>query len=131
MTFSGFDNITSTGKSLFPQQKINRICAFETVPVDNLKSEIPINNNKSATSNKDNKVNKLVTVFALCPCTWTDLNCFIPRSHSDSQFNFVTGDSFLARKIIVPRNSYTYQLCAWMAKTAPCFAPFGCGSTSC
>jgi hypothetical protein len=62
MTLSGSDNMTFTGKNLFPYQKINGTCGFETTPVDKLKIEIPIK--ISATYNKDNKVNKLVTVFA-------------------------------------------------------------------
>ena len=44
------------------KQKINGICALKTISADNLKIEIPIK--ISATYNKDNKVNKLVTVFA-------------------------------------------------------------------
>jgi len=47
-----------------PYQKINGTCYFGTTPVDKLKIEIPINKITSATYNKDNKVNKLVTVFA-------------------------------------------------------------------
>jgi len=35
--------------------------------------------------NTDNKGHLFVTVFALCPCTKTDLKCFIPRSLSCSQ----------------------------------------------
>jgi chitinase len=69
MTNSGFDNMTSTGKNLFPQQKINGTCDFETIPADKLKIEIPINKINSATYNKDNKVNKLVTVFAARSCS--------------------------------------------------------------
>lgn len=66
MTFSGFDNMTFKGKNPFLHQKINRTCTFETVPTDKLKIEIPINKKNliSATYNKVNKVNKLVTVFA-------------------------------------------------------------------
>jgi hypothetical protein len=57
--------MTITGKNTFSHQKINWTCDFETIPADNLKFEIPINKIKiSATYNKDNKVNKLVTVFA-------------------------------------------------------------------
>ena len=130
MVFSDFDKMTADLKNLFRHQKIGAFSAPMTVPIDDLKIEIPTNKT-GATHNRVNKVNKLVTVFALCPCTRTDLKCFIPRSRSDSHLNFVTGDSFLARKIIVSRNSYTYQLCAWMAKTAPCFAPSGCDQSSC
>jgi len=64
MTFSGFNNITFKGKNPFLYQKLIRICYFGTTPVDKLKIEIPINKITSATYNKDNKVNKLVTVFA-------------------------------------------------------------------
>jgi len=64
MTFSGFDNMTITRKNTASHQKINRTCDFETIPADKLKIEIPINKLTSATYNKDNKVNKLVTVFA-------------------------------------------------------------------
>jgi hypothetical protein len=63
MTISGFDNMIFIVKNLLPYQKINRTCGFETTPADRLKIEIPINK-ISATSNTDNKVNKLVTVFA-------------------------------------------------------------------
>jgi hypothetical protein len=70
MTFSGFDNMTFKGKNLLPHQKINWTCGFETTPADRLKIEIPINKIKiSATYNTDNKVNKLVTVFAFTSCT--------------------------------------------------------------
>ncbi len=128
--FSAFDKMTADLKKLILHEKTEEFSASMTIPADTIKIEIPTNRT-GATHNKVNRVNKLVTVFALCPCTWIDLASFIPRSRSDSQFNFVTGDIFLARKIIVPRNSYTYQHCTWMAKTAPCFASSGCVSTSC
>jgi hypothetical protein len=64
MTFSGFDNMTITEKNSFSYQKITGILTSETATADNLKIEIPINKIKSATYNKDNKVNKLVMVFA-------------------------------------------------------------------
>jgi len=65
MTFSGFDNMTFIGKNLSPHQKINGTCGFGTTPSDKLKIEIPINIIlTNATYNTDNKVNKLVTVFA-------------------------------------------------------------------
>ncbi len=64
MTFPSFDNMTFIGKNLLPYQKINRTCGFGTAPADRLKIEIPINKINSATYNTDNKVNKLVTVFA-------------------------------------------------------------------
>jgi hypothetical protein len=63
MTNSGFDNITFKGKNPLPHQKINDTFVLKTISVDNLKIEIPINK-ISATYNKVNKVNKLVTVFA-------------------------------------------------------------------
>jgi hypothetical protein len=62
MTLSGSDNMTFTGKNPLPHQKTNKTCNFDTIPADRLKIEIPIK--ISATYNKDNKVNKLVTVFA-------------------------------------------------------------------
>jgi len=68
MTFSGFGNMTFTGKNPLSHQKINRTCYFEITPTDKLKIEIPINK-ISATYNKVNKVNKLVTVFAVGPCS--------------------------------------------------------------
>jgi len=74
MTYSGFDNLIFTKKNPSPHQKINGTCDFETIPDDNLKIEIPINNN-SATYNKDNKVNKLVTVFADSSCP---IDSFVP-----------------------------------------------------
>jgi flagellin-like hook-associated protein FlgL len=64
MTFPTFDNMTFTGENSFSQQKINRTFTFQINPADRLKIEIPINKINSATYNKDNKVNKLVTVFA-------------------------------------------------------------------
>lgn len=64
MTFPSFDNVTFIGKNLLPYQKTNRTCGFGTAPADRLKIEIPINKIISATYNTDNKVNKLVTVFA-------------------------------------------------------------------
>jgi hypothetical protein len=64
MIYSGFDNMTFTGKNPLPHQKINRICTLKITPDDNFKIEIPINILTSATYNKVNKVNKLVTVFA-------------------------------------------------------------------
>jgi len=70
MTFSGFDNITFIVKNPLSHQKIKRTCYFETTPDDKLKIEIPINREKlSATYNKVNKVNNLVTVFAVTSCT--------------------------------------------------------------
>jgi len=70
MTNSAFDNMTFKGKNPLSNQKINRISGFETTPADKLKIEIPINKKKiSATYNTDNKVNKLVTVFAVTSCT--------------------------------------------------------------
>lgn len=63
MTLTGFDNMTFYGKKPLPYQKLNWTCGFGTTPADRLKIEIP-NNKISATSNTDNKVNKLVTVFA-------------------------------------------------------------------
>jgi hypothetical protein len=63
MNVTGFDNMNFYGKNPLPYQKINRTCGFGTTPADKLKIEIPINK-ISATSNTDNKVNKLVTVFA-------------------------------------------------------------------
>jgi hypothetical protein len=131
MIFSTSDNAIITRKNHLSIQKTIRTDPLWTTPADNYKIEISRYIITRATSNKVNIVNKLVTVFALCPCTWTDIKCFIPRSRSCSHPAFVTGDSFLARKIIVPRNSYTYQLCAWKAKTAPCFAPSSCEQSSC
>jgi chitinase len=75
MTYSGFDNITITGENTVSHQKINRTCDFETIPADKLKIEIPINKINSATYNKDNKVNKLVTVFAVRSCSY---DSFVP-----------------------------------------------------
>jgi len=69
MTFSGFDNMTFTGGNPFSNQKINWTSTPMTIPADNLKIEIPINKRISATYNKDNKVNKLVTVFAVRFCS--------------------------------------------------------------
>jgi len=63
MTFTDFDNITFKEKVTLSHQKTNRTSALEKALADKLKIEIPINK-ISATYNKDNKVNKLVTVFA-------------------------------------------------------------------
>jgi hypothetical protein len=70
MAFSGFDDMTNTRKFTRSHQKFNGICAPMTITADRLKIEIPINieipnNETGATYNKDNKVNKLVTVFAV------------------------------------------------------------------
>lgn len=59
--------MTITAKNPFFNQKINGICALKTITTDNLNIEIPINK-ISATYNKVNKVNKLVTVFADSSC---------------------------------------------------------------
>jgi len=72
MTFSGFDNMTATGKNPLPRQKLNGTCTPKTISGDNLKIEIPINK-ISATYNKDNKVNKLVTVFAVSSCSFDNI----------------------------------------------------------
>jgi hypothetical protein len=74
MTYSGFDDMTITRKFTKFHQKINGICARTTITADNLKIEIPINKIKiSATYNKDNKVNKLVTVFAISSCSFDSI----------------------------------------------------------
>jgi hypothetical protein len=76
MVFIGSDNMTKTIKYPCLYQKINGICAFKTIPADNLKIEIPINIILTgATYNKVNKVNKLVTVFAVSPCSY---DSFVP-----------------------------------------------------
>ncbi len=60
-----------TGENPLSHQKINGTCTLKTTSDDNLKIEIPINKKKiSATYNKDNKVNKLVTVFAVRYCSY-------------------------------------------------------------
>jgi hypothetical protein len=69
MTFSSFDDMAITRKFTISHQKLNGICAPMTITADKLKIEIPINKLTSATYNKDNKVNKLVTVFAVTSCT--------------------------------------------------------------
>ena len=70
MAYTGFDNMTMTAKNHFSYHKINGISTSETMTADNFKIEIPINNILTgATYNKDNKVNKLVTVFAFTSCT--------------------------------------------------------------
>ena len=69
MAYSGFDYMTKTRKYSFSRQKINRICPPMTISADNLKIEIPINKITGATYNKVNKVNKLVTVFAVSSCS--------------------------------------------------------------
>ena len=61
--------MTFTGKNSMPHQKTNGTSALQITSGDNLKIEIPINKINSATYNKDNKVNKLVTVFAVTSCT--------------------------------------------------------------
>jgi len=130
MVLSDFDKMIANLKNRFRHQKIGEFSALMTVPIDDLKIEIPTNKT-GATHNRVNKVNKLVTVFALCPCTLTDIKCFIPRSLNGLLHSFVSGDNYMARTSFVPRNSYTNKHCAWMAKTEPCFAPSGCDQTSC
>ena len=68
-------------------------------------------------ANNAGKINKLVTVFALCPCTWTALKCFIPRSRSNSHPSFVTGDRFLARISLYLDTTLAHILSTMSAKT--------------
>jgi len=68
MAFPDFNDMIITRKFTRSNQKLDGICAPMTITVDRLKIEIPINK-ISATYNKDNKVNKLVTVFAVSSCT--------------------------------------------------------------
>jgi hypothetical protein len=68
-------------------------------------------------ANNAGKINKLVTVFALCPCTWTYLKCFIPRSRSTSHPAFVTGDRFLARFALYLDTTLAHKLSTMSAKT--------------
>jgi len=56
-------------KKILPYQKVIKTCGFDNTPADRLKIEIPIIK-LSATYNKDNKVNKLVTLFAEFLQTW-------------------------------------------------------------
>ena len=77
--------MTFTGKHPLSHQKTNGISALKTIPADNLKIEIPINKT-SATHNKDNKVNKLVTVFALL-----HLDRFVITDRYNIQNNFSNG----------------------------------------
>ena len=51
---------------IFIKRKV--FITFEKVTGDNLKIEIPISKITGATHNKDNRVNKLVTVFATSSC---------------------------------------------------------------
>jgi len=106
MTYSGFDNMTITGKNPFSYQKINGICALKTITADNLKIEIPIIK-ISATYNKDNKVNKLVTVFAFAPAIRTDYNCRYRDRASVSYKTLYTLTCKLLASKFVPRHSYT------------------------
>jgi len=66
--FSDLHRIISKREKLFRDQKVKVFFPPLTVPFDNLKIEIPINK-KGATHNMVNKVNKLVTVFAVSSCT--------------------------------------------------------------
>jgi len=83
--FSDLHRIISKREKLFRDQKVKVFFPPLTVPFDNLKIEIPINK-KGATHNMVNKVNKLVTVFAVSSCTMdrfvTELQkhapCFAP-----------------------------------------------------
>jgi hypothetical protein len=68
-------------------------------------------------ANNAGKINKLVTVFALCPYTWTALKCLIPRSRSNSQPAFVTGDRFLARISLYLDTTLAHKLSTMSAKT--------------
>ncbi|MCJ7448575.1 MAG: hypothetical protein MUO72_12875 [Bacteroidales bacterium] len=89
MTFSGFDDMTITRKIPRSHQKINRICAPMTIPADRLKIEIPINKITSATYNKDNKTNKLVTFFALRSCS-QESYCKVINQSVSSAVNKIT-----------------------------------------
>ena len=109
MTFSGFDNMTVTGKNPLSYKKINGICTLKTTSADNLKIEIPINNILTgATYNKDNKVNKLVTVFAFVPAIMTNYNCRYRDRSSASLKTLYTLTYYLLPTSIVPRNPYNY-----------------------
>jgi len=107
MTYSGFNNMTLIRKNPLSHQKINGTCDFEIVPDDNLKIEIPINKLTSATYNKDNKVNKLVTVFALDPAIKTNCKCWYRDRANASYKTLYTLTCNLLTIIIIPRNSYT------------------------
>ena len=68
--------MTKTRKYCSSYQKINGICTLKIISDDNLKIEIPINIILTgATYNKDNTVNKLVTVFAVSSCSF---DSFVP-----------------------------------------------------
>jgi hypothetical protein len=66
--FSDLHRIILKRKKLFRDQKIKVFFPPMTVPSNAIKIEIPINK-KGATHNMVNKVNKLVTVFAVSSCT--------------------------------------------------------------
>jgi hypothetical protein len=116
MTYSGFDNMTFTGKNPFSNQKLNTFCDIETIPVDKLKIEIPINKINSATYNKDNKGNKLVTVFASCSCIQDRFQLRIPRPlkchQSESQLvtNFLLSTRFCNARLVM-LNKLLYPDC--------------------
>lgn len=63
MNVTGSNNISFKGGNPFLHKKIYRNYSFATLLDDRLKIENP-KNKISATYNKVNKVNKLVTVFA-------------------------------------------------------------------
>jgi hypothetical protein len=77
--------MTITGKHPLSHQKTNGISTPKTIPADNVKIEIPINKT-CATHNKDNKVNKLVTAFALL-----HLDRFVITDKYNIQNNFSNG----------------------------------------
>lgn len=106
MAFPGFDDMTITRKLTRSHQKINGIFVPKTITADRLKIEIPINK-ISATYNKDNKVNKLVTVFAFAPAIKTDYKCRYRDRASASYKTLYTLTCKLFASKFVPRHSYT------------------------
>jgi hypothetical protein len=68
-------------------------------------------------ANNAGKINKLVTVFALCPCTWTVLKSLIPPSRSNSHTTFVTCHRLLARFGLYLDTTLAHILSAVSAKT--------------
>ena len=101
--------MTFNQKDPFPDQKINRIYSFKTVPADIEKIEIPFNKKIliSATHNKVGIINKLVTIFASYPQT-----IYMLIKTSDTQLNLLAagGKDCLKTRLIT---------CTWMAKIAP------------
>jgi hypothetical protein len=114
MAFFGLNKYLSQEKIPVTFIKKKVILTFERVTADNLKIEIPISKITRATHNKDNRVNKLVTVFAGIQCTWIGQKLVTnPDSRQCSKQRSVIGD----------KNQLVFRLLPRSLRSAPGQAP--------